>query len=202
MQGRKHIITALGCAAAMLIATTTAWANGNQCHEPYKLGGAWVGTWVGKDSTGADTRISWSHIHAPMDPARRTAAIKIQWHESTADLVGLNQALDFTSSEGVGEMAMVDRDTARYTIIWYGVANEPLRQIRAIYVLNGRWTFKGPNLAQSEETLKIYLTNDGAAMLGVPDADADHDLLPDATAVPIFACSFTGTTHRRVPILP
>jgi hypothetical protein len=75
--------------------------------------------------------------------------------------------------------------------------------VRAIYVLSGQMDFDGPNKLVDHSTIKIYLTNDAAVgpPYTPPEADANHDLLPDDGAVPLLVKAFDGAFSRRVPLL-
>jgi hypothetical protein len=94
---------------------------------------------------------------------------------------------------------MVNRNTARYTEVFYIVTPANLQAlppqasiVTAICVMKGTWHFTGPDTATSDDTLLVYTA----------DADADHDGMPDANAVPaIPPTSFSGTLHYRVPVL-
>lgn len=88
---------------------------------------------------------------------------------------------------------MIDRDTARWTVVGYaqakGAGNE--RQIRAIVVAFGTLQFTGPDQDVVHATLTVY----PAA------ADVDGDGLPDPGAVPVVTIPGIVETGRRVPIL-
>jgi hypothetical protein len=201
---------AAGCAVVLMIATTSAWANNDRCHQPYQLGGTFAGTWVGDASDGTKTRIEFTLVQAPLDSAGRTAAINVEWLSVGKDFENLWQLLGIEGSKVVGEMVMIDRDTARYTMIWYGISTGLPKEIRAIYTLSGKMDFKGPDKLVDRSTIRIYLTNTGvqrvAPVVGGPwpygDADVDHDLLPDVGAVPFIEKSFEGALSKRVPLLP
>jgi hypothetical protein len=197
----------LACAAAGMLAATAA-ANPWLCH--HRLGGAWVGAWVGQDSGGAPARIELAMIFAPLDPLGLTASIQLEWLTVGSDFENLNALLNGKRSQVVGQAMMVDRDSTRYTFIWYVVSQDNPEQIVAITTLSGHMDFDGPNKLVDQSTLRLYLTNAGvdrvAPLLeGNPwpygDADADHDLLPDDGAIPFVAVPYIGALSKRVPLL-
>jgi len=179
----KGRITRWGFLAVLLIAAgaTVAWNNEIQ----YKLGGAWVGGVQG---------IQWSAIYAPSDPAGRTATIQVQFPAFPAAIqAGLLAPFGAdTLSVAVGEAAMTDRDTAKFTWVAYAVTDAHPPVIMAIFVVNGTMDFTGPDSAMTTETVRIYL----------PSADANHDGLPDPNAIPAATVPFPPGLNVRVPILP
>jgi hypothetical protein len=182
LQGRN---TRWGFLAVLLIAAGATVAGMNQRH--YQLGGSFVGELQGN---------RWNTIHMPLDPDGRTAALTVQFVTLNAEQALLMQYLGAqTLSQGVGEVAMIDRDTAKYTYVMYAVAQpnppEPA-QIKAIFLVNGTWDITGRDSAMSAETFLTYS----------PDADGDHDGLPDSTATPILPPAvFPPHPEHRVPIL-
>jgi hypothetical protein len=211
MQNTKNIRrAALGCAAALLIVTTSAWAGGERCHKPYQLGGAWVCFWAGTAQDGTPARIEFNATCAPLDAEGRSVAVKTEWMPVGKEFEALEALLNTHPSEAVGSATMIDRDTCKFTWIWYDISNDRPSVIRAIFVLSGEMTFQGPDKLIADTTIKVYLTNSGVEMVapvvGGPwpygDADANHDLLPDNGAVPFVQQAFPGAVMNRVPLLP
>ena len=181
---RKNIIIGAltAAAAALLVVTQTAASDPNYGQK--KLGGAWVGGVGG---------IQWSAVYAPLDPAGRTATLQIQFPGYPAAIqAGLLAPFGAdTVSVGVGEAAMTDRDTAKFTWVAYAVTDAHPPVIMAIFVVNGTMDFTGPDSAMTTETVRIYL----------PDADANHDGLPDSYDSPLATVPFPPGLNVRVPIL-
>jgi hypothetical protein len=211
MQSSKNILrTALGCAAALLLVSTTAWADNGKCNQANKLDGAWVVAWVGQASDGTPARIEFASNLIPTDPSGRTAGFQLEWLTVGKDFEALMGLLGIQGSKVVGRYEMTGHNTTKYTMIWYGVSKEFPGEIRAIYTLSGVMTFQGPDKLVDRSTIKVFLTNSGVArvapVVGGPwpygDADADHDLLPDAGAVPFVNLSFEGAMCKRVSFLP
>ena len=176
-------ITRWGFLAVLLIAVGATVGGTN--HRHYQLGGAWVGQVQG---------IQWSAIHTPLDPAGQTAAIQIQF-PTYPDALQAGLLTTFgadTLSVGVGELAMTDRDTAKFTWVAYAVTDAHPPVIKAIWLVNGTWDITGQDSAMSTETLRIY----------APDADANHDGLPDSNATPLATVPFPPGLNVRVSILP
>ncbi len=211
MQNTKNPArAALGCAAALLIVATSAWANGEKCHKPYQLGGAWVCVQAGTAPDGTPTRIEFNTTCIPTDPEGRTFAFKTEWMTVGKDFEALEALFNAHPSEAVGTATMIDRDTCKFTWIWYDISNDRPAVIRAIFVLSGEVTFQGPDKLFADTTIKVYLTNSGvdivAPVVGGPwpygDADANHDLLPDNGAIPFVQQTLHGCVMNRVPLLP
>ena len=180
---RNISIVAVGAVvAAFLVVTQTAWTN--QHHGPKRLGGSFVGGLPG---------IQWFSIDTPLDPEGRTATIQITfpfWPEDMQDSLLAPFGAD-TLSVGVGEKAMVGRNTAKFTWVAYAVTDAHPPVIKAIFVANGTWDITGPDSAMSTETVNIYW----------PSADGNHDGLPDSNATPAASVPFPAGLNVRVPIL-
>ncbi len=188
MLNKKNItLTTLAAAAGiLLILSQTA---GSDRHA--SLGGAWVGQ---VPALG----VQWCGIHAPLDAEGERAAIKWQWVTVGPQFTALFAAFGGQASEVVGELEMVNHDTAKYTEVFHIVTPpsfDPLKPsiVTAICVMKGSWHFTGPDTAYSDDTFFVYAA----------DADKDHDGLPDPKAEPLpgFPMTFTKTPHHRVPIL-
>lgn len=206
---------AFGCAVVLMVATTSAWAGGGKCHQPGDFTGAWVGVWEGPSGLypGTNTRIEWLWTTVPTDPSGRTCVMNVQWLTVGTDFEALWTILDAHNSQVAGRAEKVGHDTWRFTLIWYNLSNEHPREIVAIHVMSGETTLVGRNKQVTTATLKIYLTNSGVNRVapvmpdGNPwpygDADVDHDLLPDAGAVPFNTIQYSeGSLTKRVPMAP
>jgi hypothetical protein len=204
---------ALACLAALSIGAAGVWASGNGHHGgPHSFEGAWLGVWEGPSELfGGTTRIEWVSTMVPTDASGRALTLSFEWLTVGKDFEALMTILDYHSSTVVGRAERIDRDSATFTLIFYGVSNELPREIRGIFVMTGEMAFVGPNKIATTATLKLYLTNSGvdlvAPIVGGPwpygDADADHDLLPDPGAVPFNTTVYTeGVISRRLPLLP
>ena len=74
-----------------------------------------------------------------------------------------------TLSVGVGEMVMIDRDTAMFTWTAYAVTDSHPAVIKAIWVVRGTWDFTGADTAMNTETLFIYSPDVPLCPNGLPD---------------------------------
>jgi len=144
----------LPIAVLAVVAASLAWTGEGQ--KPYRLGGVWVGQLSG---------IQWTSTHAPLDPEARTAISTLQWITSNEQFEYLTGALGANlSSQGSGMFKMINNDTAKYRIVFYayaeGVASTTTPkagEIKAIYIMDGTWHYTGPDSAESQETLALYL---------------------------------------------
>jgi len=172
LQGR---ISRWVCLAVLLIAvgSTVGWMNERQ----YKLGGGFIG------SGGAGI---WNALQIPLDPAGRTAALRVSSGTLSPQFAGLFAALGATGvgSDNVGEMEMISHDTARFGTLGYArmeVPGNPL-QVNSIFVMTGTVKFTGPDNIEVTYTINVYPVN----IPGLPNADADNDGYPDPGAQPIL----------------
>jgi hypothetical protein len=174
---RKSLVV---LALAVLLPLTLAAANEGQ--PQYKLGG----TFIGHSSTGN----LWNSLQTPLDPAGRTAALRVNLTTYSPDLAGLLAWFGAdTVGESVGEQAMISRDTAEYRTVGYATAQGIPPQVRLIVVMTGTLQFTDPDNFTVNYTLDCYPAS----------ADSDGDGYPDPGAVPVV--SVPGTDHaRRVPI--
>jgi hypothetical protein len=173
---RSLIVLAL----AVLVPLALAAANDSQ--PQYKLGGAFIG----HSSTGN----LWNSLQIPLDPAGRTAALRVSLATYGPDLAWLLTAFGAdTVGESVGEQAMIKSDTAKYRTVGYATARGNPPQVRLIVVMTGMLQFADTDNITVTYTLDCYL----------PTADADGDGYPDPGAVPVV--SVPGMDYaRRVPI--
>ena len=181
LKGRIMRWSILVAAAALAVLLGTAASDEGK--GQYKLGGAFIG------NNGAGN--IWSGLHIPLDPAGRTAVLRVNL--STPGSSGVVQLLTAfgadTLTEFVGEEAMTGLDTAKYGTIAYANKQGNPPQRCAIWVMNGTLKFTGPDTIVVDYTVDIY----PAAL------DADSDGFPDPGTVP--ALSVPGQEYaRRVPM--
>ena len=156
-------------------------------HKHYQLGGAWVGGHPG---------FTWSAIQAPLDPLGQTCATRPILKYCDAQFAGLLAAFGADSlSDAVGEVRMVNSDTARWTLIAYAQAtpHQPgdLLLNKAIVMFSGTWKYTSQDTVVLNYTVNVYL----------PSADADGDGYPDANSQPVLTIPGVVDNARRVPIL-
>ena len=105
---RWSIVAAVAAAAGLSV----AWLG--PVH--YRLGGGFIGSPAG--SGGA----YWSAYQAPLDSAGLTAALRVNVYSYTTDSAEL---LAFsgadTLTEGIGQLAMIGNDTAKGSLVFYGL---------------------------------------------------------------------------------
>jgi hypothetical protein len=186
MLSKKNLsILTVGVTLAVLLAITQTGVS-NQGQGRYRLGGAWVGH--------AAALGSWTAIQTPINPQGTEAALRVNFTSYGADLANLAAAFGADSwSDLVGQEVMINRDTARWTVVGYAQAKGPnnVLQIRAIMVAFGTLQFIDPDHDVIHTTLTVY----PAA------ADADGDGMPDPGAVPVITIPGITETGQRVPIL-
>ena len=169
-----------GFLAVLLLAAGATVAGMKDRH--YQLGGAFIG------NNGVGN--IWNALQIPLDPAGRTAAIRVNQLMYTADLAGFLDSFGADSmSEYVGEAAMISRDTAKFgTVAYAKLAGNP-PQLAAILVMNGTIKFTGPDNITVTYTVDVY----------PPGADANLDGYPDVGAVPVVTIPGLEPA-KRVPI--
>ena len=171
----KGRITRWGFLAVLLIAVgaTVGWMDPKETHRQYQLGGGFIG------SGGGGAGI-WNALQIPLDPAGRTAALRVSTVTLSPQFAGLFAALGATAggSDNVGEMEMINHDTARFGTVGYGREQAPGNplQINTIFVMTGTVKFTGPDTIKVTYTINVY-----PAL-----ADADSDGYPDPGAKPIL----------------
>ena len=168
LQGR---ISRWVCLAVLLIAvgSTVGWMNERQ----YKLGGGFIG------SGGAGI---WNALQIPLDPAGRTAALRVSSGTLSPQFAGLFAALGATGggSDNVGEMEMISHDTARFGTVAYAreqVPGNPL-QINSIFVMTGTVKFTGPDTIVVTYTINVYPAGADVNGDGYPDPGAQPIVIP------------------------
>ena len=166
LKGRK---TRWGMVAALLAAggLSLAWMGQQQ----YKLGGAFIGEPV---RSGGNL---WSAFQAPLDPAGKTAALRVNmysWGPNIAGLLAYGGA--DTVSEGVGQLAMISNDTAKGTLVFYGLKQGIQQQVKEIWIWDGTITFTSPDTYDVDGTMSFYLAA----------TDGDGDGRPDSGSTPFY----------------
>lgn len=166
--------------AALVVAVgaSVGWMNQRQ----YQLGGAFIG------NNGAGN--IWTALQTPLDPAGRTAALRVQqpvWNVDVAGFMGVLEA--DTASDAVGQMAMISRDTAKFGSVYYYLKQGNPPTPCAIAVMNGTVKFTGPDNIQVAYTIDVYAA----------EADADLDGYPDVGIAPITTIPGLEPA-KRVPI--
>jgi hypothetical protein len=179
----KGRITRWGFLAALLIAVGASVGWMDQRH--YQLGGGWIGN--------SNDGLVWNCLQIPLDPAGKTGAIRVsavRWSDTYAGLIAMSGAN--TVSDGVGEVKMISKNTAKWTFMVYEQYAVPGASpvIKAIEVYSGTWKFTGPDTVELNYQLDIY----------PPEADLHGDGFPVAGATP-FTIPGLKSTGKRVPIL-
>ena len=152
-------------------------------HKHYQLGGGFVGTSPG---------LVWNAVQTPLDPAGRTAALLVRTLDDDGSLAGLISAFGGdTGSEGVGEVQMISRDTAKLTMVAYAQLTGVTPKIMAIFVYTGTVQFTDPDNIVLNYTIYVYPAS----------TDANHDGFPDKGATPAVTIPGVTGAGKRVPIL-
>jgi hypothetical protein len=150
----------------------------------YRLGGGFIGNPAGSGG------LYWSAYQAPLDSAGRTAALRVNVYSYTTDSAEL---LAFsgadTLTEGIGQLAMVSRDTAKGSLVFYGLKQGNPPQIKQIWTWVGTITFTSPDAYTVGGMMNIY----------APAADADGDGRPDPGAVPLVGVPSQLAVTRVLP---
>ena len=183
MKNKKYTVLGLvaAAAAAFLLLSLNVQSQSN-ANAQMKLGGTFIGSGGG---------LLWSALQVPLDPAGRTAAIRINNISYGTDLAGLLAAFGAdTLTEDIGQGEMISRDTFKWRFVGYGTkqGNPPLIQL--IVVVTGTGTFNGPDSFVVNYTIDFYL----------PTADADGDGLPDPGTTPVLSIPLGSGTAKRVTV--
>jgi hypothetical protein len=158
-------------------------------HPQYRLGGAFIGSGGG---------IIWTACQTPLDPAGRTAAIRVNPITFGPDFAGLLATFGADgASEFTGAAEMISRDTAKGTFMGYGVKQGNPPQVCLIEVYTWTLKFTGPDSFVVDCTCDVY--PGPANILGLPNADADGDGFPDSGVAPVSSFPVTGSA-QRVPL--
>ncbi len=164
--------TRWGLAAGLVAAAglSVAWLGPNH----YRLGGAFIGSPAGSGG------LYWSALQIPLDSAGKTAALRVNVYSGSAptDFLMAYSGAD-TFSEGIGQVAMVNGNTAKSFLVFYamklGTPGVP-QEVKQIWTWDGTITFTSADSYNANGTMLVY----GAA------ADADRDGRPDPGAEPLF----------------
>jgi len=164
-------LTRWGFLAVLLLAAGATVAGMKD--RQYQLGGAFIG------NGGAGI---WNALQIPLDPAGRTAALRVSSGTLSPQFAGLFAALDATGggSDNVGEMEMISRDTARFGTVAYAreqVPGNPL-QINSIFVMTGTVKFTGPDTIVVTYTINVYPAGADVNGDGYPDPGAQPIVIP------------------------
>ena len=177
----KGRIARWGFLAILLLAAgaTVAWMN----HRHYRLGGGFIETSPG---------LVWNAVQTPLDPDGRTAALVVKTLDDDGTLAGLITAFGGNvGSDGVGEVQMISRDTAKLNMVTYVQLAGVTPKITAIVVYTGTLRFTGPDNIVLNYTINIYPAT----------ADVNpHDGFPDAGATPAWTILGVPAAGKRVPV--
>ena len=184
LKGRR---ARLSMVAGVLVATglSVAWMGQPQ----YQLGGGWIGSGGG---------MIWSCFQTPLDPAGRTAAVRVNVLTYGADMAGLNAMFGAdTATECTGQAEMISRNTGKWAFVAYGTKQGNPPQICLIEVYTGTLKYTGPDSFVVDFTCQVY--PGPANILGLPNADADGDGFPDPGVAPVTSFPGGGIA-KRVPL--
>jgi hypothetical protein len=150
----------------------------------YRLGGGFIGDPVHSGG------LYWSAYQAPLDCAGRTAALRVNVYSYTGNTAALlaYSGAD-TLTEGIGQLAMVRNDTAKGSLVFYGLKQGNPPQVKQIWTWDGTITFTSPDAYGVAGMMNIYSA----------DADADGDGRPDPGAVPLFPVPIQLAVTRVLP---
>ena len=150
----------------------------------YRLGGSFIGSPV------RSVGMYWSAFQAPLDSAGKTAALRVNTYSDTGTIAYLLAASEAdTLSEGIGQLAMVSNDTAKGSLVFYGLKQGATPQVKQIWTWVGTITFTSPDTYNVGGMMNIYSA----------DADADGDGRPDPGAEPLFAFPLPLAVTRVLP---
>lgn len=186
MRNKKYAVLAViaAVAGAFLAFNSQVQSRERPGLPQMKLGGAFIGTSSGGEHI-------WNAFQMPLDPAGRTAALRVTGFTYPAAIAGLLTMFGADSlGEATGQAEMISQDTANWRFVAYGAeqGNPPL--IKLIFVYWGTIQFMDPDNAVVNYNAHVY----PAA------ADANKDGLPDEGAEPLpIPISGTGTVKRVLP---
>ncbi len=175
---RAGVLLALGAVAVASI----AWSKEGQ--RQYKLGGGFIG------EPARSGGLLWSAFQAPLDPAGKTAALRvslISWGPDVAALLAYTGADIF--GEGAGQAEMISNDTAKCSGVFYGLKQGNPPQVKAIMVFEGTITFTSPDTYDVGGTTSFYLAA----------TDSDGDGRPDPGSTPFFVAPAQYGATRVLP---
>lgn len=163
----------IGC--LVVVGVTTGWRD-----PQYQLGGSWIGH-------RADGFI-WGCMQIPTDPSGKVGVLHVESSQWTRLYDQLVTSLGGDSvTDAIGEVKMISRDTARWTMIVYE-QNSQGHVMTSIDVYSGTFKFTSPDTAELEYDLTVYL----------PTADANHDGFPDPGAQAFLVIPGMKDYARRI----
>ncbi len=175
---RAGLLLALGAAAI----ATIAWSKEGQ--RQYKLGGGFIG------EPARSGGILWSAFQAPLDPAGKTAALRVNmlsWGPDVAALLAYAGADTF--GEGIGQLTMINNDMAKGSLVFYGLQQGNPPQVKAIMVFDGTITFTSPDTYDVGGATSFYLAA----------TDGDGDGRPDPGSTPFYVSEGKLGVTRVLP---
>ncbi len=178
---RRTLLTTLVPTAGLSVALADSKGNHSPGQGRYQLGGAFIGSGGG---------MVWNCYQIPLDPAGRTAALKVKPVTYGADVAGLLASFGADGfTEATGEEVMTGFDSAKWSFIGYAVktGNPPL--IQGILVYTGTLKFTDPDTFAVDYILDAYAAT----------ADANKDGFPDPGAKPVLSIPGSGV-GKRVPL--
>jgi hypothetical protein len=186
LKNKRYILLAAGTALAGLL-TIAASPRGN---GQYQFGGGYIGSGGG---------MVWDCLQIPLDSAGRTAALRVTALSYGPDMAGLLAMFgaDGLSGGTTGQGALTSRDSGPWRFVGYGVKQGNPPAICMILVYRGTLKFTGPDTFTVSFTLDVY--PGPANILGLPNADADGDGLPDPGTTPVVSIPGGGVAKRVLP---
>ncbi len=186
LKGRITRWVTLTAAVALAgLLTVAASPGGNRQN---KLGGAWIG----------EGPSHWTGLHIPLDPDGQAAIIRVNFFTLSEDWVGLLAAFGAdTLTESVSQAEMISNDTAKFALVSYGTTKGHPQGFSVVLVMRGTLTFTGRDNLVVNCTVDVY--PGPANTLGLPNADADGDGLPDKGTTPAYSIPATSAA-KRVPL--
>lgn len=186
MQSKRPLLVRAAGAVLVGLLTLALTAASAQSQGQSKLGGAWLGI-------KSDGGHRWTCIVAPLDSAAREAALHVKFTIHSPQMAGLLANFGADSfSDFVGESRMINRTTAKFTLVGYALKQGNPPAIKLIYVGFGTWEFTNATHAVLQYWINVYPA----------EADADGDGMPDPGSAPMFPPIPITDTALRVPILP
>ena len=177
---KRTVLATAGLLVAVLAVAgvSLAWTG----HHHYRLGGGWIGSGSGS---------SWNCLTIPLDPAGQKSTVRvniISYVTNFAEVLAYSGA--DTVADYVGEGEMISGDTAKFTMVSYGLKQGNPPEIRQIWVDTGTWKYTGLDSADLNFNLALY----PAA------ADANGDGFPDPGATPFMTITNLTASAKRVPL--
>ncbi len=173
---RRCILAAILAAAGLSV----AWLGPGH----YRLGGAFIG------EPARSGGILWSAFQAPLDPAGKTAALRVSTYSWGSSFAGLLASCGAdTVSEGIGELAMISNDTAKGSVVVYCLKHGNPQELKAIWIFDGTLTFTSPDTYNAVGSSSFYL----------PATDGDGDGRPDPGSTPFYVSQVSLGATRVLP---